>query len=551
MMAAVSPSSSPRLPSPPPIAEDQIGPKSPLAASDEQANLFGNFDHGAERRIRPGTKAADMAEGPPLVDLAEIDSAFQLTEHLKALHNFLTHPLGSTNSIPVDRPIALRLAQPPDGVDKSLWLYELCRFLVQKANAIIIALFSDNPPCSSSTCPEMRASEWQYLCAVHDPPKSCCAIDYCCHTLDWAANTLTSPKHFPSRLALGTEANPAHQQVRQLTNIFRRVYRIFAHAWFQHREMFWKVETRTGLYVFFKTVCDVYTLIPEDNFTIPSDAEGIETTPVVAQSPPVILQKGDLVPDEDDGDVEGAGATTAPGNTTKRHRHTPSVGASCVTTVVEENEEEEEQQPQHEQQTEQQQEHQQEYQSESQPEEVPKLESEPIPSISTIEKPREEAEQPFPSQADEVPQTTIETSEDAAPHEIEIQTNPAAVEEEPQTAIIEEEAKNSNISEEEPDLQSPPENVSEDPPAEAADPPTEKENEKEKAKEDEEKSSSGADHDVAERATAATAGVDEGEDAGAETETQTQEEPAAEKVEKADADDDPMPEPVTEPDTTS
>ena len=172
--------------------------------------------------------------------------------------------------------MALKLAQAPDNVDKTLWLYELCRFLTQKVNSIIVALFSDNPACSSTTCPEMRASEWQYLCAVHDPPKSCCAIDYCCHTLDWAANTLTSPKHFPSRLALGADQSTQHSQMRQLTNIFRRVYRVFAHAWFQHQDMFWKVEGRTGLYVFFKTVCDVYGLIPEDNYTIPPQAEGIE-----------------------------------------------------------------------------------------------------------------------------------------------------------------------------------------------------------------------------------------------------------------------------------
>lgn len=77
MAAAMSPSSSPRLPSPPPMAEDQIGPLSPTAAmSEEKGKLggFGNVDHGASRRIRPGTKAADMAEGPPLVELSEVSS---------------------------------------------------------------------------------------------------------------------------------------------------------------------------------------------------------------------------------------------------------------------------------------------------------------------------------------------------------------------------------------------------------------------------------------------------------------------------------------------
>ncbi|PVH93626.1 Mob1/phocein, partial [Periconia macrospinosa] len=343
-----SPLSSPRLPSPPPIAEIQLGPKSPSPGTEEQQKLFSTLDNGASRRIRPGTRADDMAEGPPLVDLSEIDSAFQLTEHLKALHNFLTHPPDTDTTAAVNRDMALKLAHPPENIDKTLWLYELCRFLTQKVNAIIIALFSDSPPCSSSTCPEMRASEWQYLCAVHDPPKSCGAIDYSCHTLDWAANTLTSPKNFPSRLAMGPDQSTQHQQIRNLTNIFRRVYRIFAHAWFQHRDMFWKVEGRTGLYVFFKTVCDVYDLIPEDNYTIPPEAEGIEQSEEAKPvRTPLILKREPSGPGaaSDKGSTFDSGDNTlsTPGtSTTKRHRNSPTVSLSSVSTVVEESEEDEE-----------------------------------------------------------------------------------------------------------------------------------------------------------------------------------------------------------------
>jgi hypothetical protein len=74
MAAAISPASSPRLPSPPPIAEDQTGPTSPAAGPfDDNSKLPGNAsDDNASRRIRPGTKAEDMAEGPPLVELSEV-----------------------------------------------------------------------------------------------------------------------------------------------------------------------------------------------------------------------------------------------------------------------------------------------------------------------------------------------------------------------------------------------------------------------------------------------------------------------------------------------
>lgn len=216
-----------------------------------------------------------------------------------------------------------------------------------KVNNLIIAFFAEDPPCSVQTCPEMRASEWQYLCAVHDPPKSCCAIDYCCHTLDWANNTLTSPKYFPSRLTLGSEAGGGPQaSMRHLTNVFRRLYRIFAHAWFQHRDVFWEVEGHDGLYIFFRTVCDIFQLIPEDNYTIPPEAEGpdaIQPQPKLEEQPDskrlTILRKEIETPLP--AEVEGLDPSISTGATTRRHKHSPSTG-SRVTTITESAEDPEE-----------------------------------------------------------------------------------------------------------------------------------------------------------------------------------------------------------------
>jgi hypothetical protein len=225
-----------------------------------------------------------------------------------------------------------------------------------KVNNLIIAFFAEDPPCSQQSCPEMRASEWQYLCAVHDPPKSCCAIDYCCHTLDWATNILTSPKYFPSRLTLGSESGGGPQaSMRHLTNIFRRLYRIFAHAWFQHRDVFRQVENTDGLYVFFKTVCDVYELIPQDNYTVPEEAERLaasDDTPEEPQGhsitaavlPPennrrISVLRNDSVittpalPLETPTDAQ-ASLNISTGATTRRHKHSPSTGSS-VSTIAE------------------------------------------------------------------------------------------------------------------------------------------------------------------------------------------------------------------------
>lgn len=46
--------------------------------------------------------------------------------------------------------------------------------------------------CSTKSCPEMKASEWVYLCAAHTEPSSCSAIDYILHTLESASTLLNA-----------------------------------------------------------------------------------------------------------------------------------------------------------------------------------------------------------------------------------------------------------------------------------------------------------------------------------------------------------------------
>lgn len=187
----------------------------------------------------------------------------------------------------------------------------------------------------------MRASEWQFLCAVHEQPKSCCAIDYCCHTLDWAANVVTNPKLFPSRFVAlsggesgGSDRNAA---VKNLVNVFRRLHRIFAHAWFQHRGVFWSVEGQTGLYVFFKTVCDMYDTLPAENYKLPPEAEGLESAAAAAEN----MERGgkkehSMIPTPTSQHRSEDDNFLPPGRTnTRRHiRSSPSTG-SAVTTVIE------------------------------------------------------------------------------------------------------------------------------------------------------------------------------------------------------------------------
>lgn len=73
---------SPRLPSPPPLTEVQFGPGSDesagqlrRASKDEHGD-----DSGVTRRVRSGSKALDMAAGPPLIPLAQVSPMLRLRE---------------------------------------------------------------------------------------------------------------------------------------------------------------------------------------------------------------------------------------------------------------------------------------------------------------------------------------------------------------------------------------------------------------------------------------------------------------------------------------
>ncbi|KAL5594615.1 hypothetical protein BROUX41_001534 [Berkeleyomyces rouxiae] len=344
-MSTMAPSS-PRLPSPPPSAEIPAGISIDYGAYSEHLAEAALYRINSKRRVHPGTRSKDMASGPPLVNLSELDSPFQLQEHLAALHYH--HTEGATK--PVTRSIATLLAQPPPSVDRIVWLYELCRFLIVQCNDLIVGFLFDTPPCSAATCPEMRASEWQFLCAVHETPKNCCAIDYCCHTLDWAANVITDPKLFPSRFITMSESHMTTPGMKTLINVFRRLHRIFAHAWFLHRNVFWAVEDPSGLYILFKAVCNVYNLLPGDTYKLPPEAEGLlpQSAPADAEqtidrkvSGPITIIKQiatSETPDAPQTAEEGERPSSRAGNrASTTYSGTPSTG-STVNTVHEDEE---------------------------------------------------------------------------------------------------------------------------------------------------------------------------------------------------------------------
>uniref|UniRef100_A0A094ZNM2 MOB kinase activator-like 4 n=1 Tax=Schistosoma haematobium TaxID=6185 RepID=A0A094ZNM2_SCHHA len=118
--------------------------------------------------------------------------------------------------------------------------------------------------CTPKTCPQMTATEqWIFLCAAHKTPKECPAVDYTRHTLDGAACLLNSSKYFPSRVSIKVTS------VNRLDSVCRRVYRIFSHAYYHHREIFDSFEESTALCRRFTTFVLKYNLMSKDNLIVP------------------------------------------------------------------------------------------------------------------------------------------------------------------------------------------------------------------------------------------------------------------------------------------
>ncbi|KAK9900460.1 Mob1/phocein [Cystobasidium minutum MCA 4210] len=152
-------------------------------------------------------------------------------------------------------------------VDRDVWLYEhLRRLAIDLSQPFVVTL---QEHCTRETCPEMKAGEWLYLCAAHATANEteCCAIDYITHTLDGATALLNSSRYFPSRI------NIPPTSLKHFTSIARRLYRIFAHAWYHHRELFDLCESSTSLYERFLALSIEYDLVPRELLTIPSQHE--------------------------------------------------------------------------------------------------------------------------------------------------------------------------------------------------------------------------------------------------------------------------------------
>ncbi|KAJ7624934.1 Mob1/phocein [Roridomyces roridus] len=240
-----------------------------------------------------------------LPSLSSLDSAFQLQEYISLLIRLDVHDVDAIVSVPgrgkqKEKEKEKEVDAGDDGkktevtVDEACWKYEQLRRLAQDLSHPLITMLQQ--VCTRTTCPEMKAGEWLYLCVAHGNDgamEQCCAIDYILHTLDSATALLNSPRAFPSRLQIPPTSH------RHFSSLARRLGRIFAHAFFHHREEFEQAEAESSLYARFLALTEKFDLVPADFLVIPSRAVGnaensrtdrrMSVVPLADVPPPTLL----------------------------------------------------------------------------------------------------------------------------------------------------------------------------------------------------------------------------------------------------------------------
>ncbi|KAG6902118.1 hypothetical protein C0995_004064 [Termitomyces sp. Mi166 len=234
-----------------------------------------------QRPLR-GSRISTFYPVKSLPSLASLDSAFQLQEYISLLIRLDVHDVEAITSLPgkragKEKELDTEGEKSDDGedgdekgkidpiVDEACWIYEQLRRLAQDLTHPLITMLQHE--CTRASCPEMKAGEWLYLCVAHGTDgdvEQCCAIDYILHTLDSATALLNTPRAFPSRIQIPQSSH------RHFSSLARRLGRIFAHAYFHHREAFEQAEAESSLYARFLALTSKFDLVPSEFLVIPT-----------------------------------------------------------------------------------------------------------------------------------------------------------------------------------------------------------------------------------------------------------------------------------------
>jgi len=203
------------------------------------------------RRNRPGTKAEQWSNWPEL-SFENMNSTCAVQQYIQLLIKRNPEDIKT-------------IVTCPESQDPNVWQYEHLRLICLELNTFLIMLSNE---CHPDVCDTMKATDdAEFFCAAHPKAQPCSAIDYSIHTVDGSISLLNCHSFFPTRVSIQPSS------LKHFSNIARRLYRIFAHAWFHHREIFVEFEHQTHLYarfLYFST--KAFNLISPKVVIIPPEA---------------------------------------------------------------------------------------------------------------------------------------------------------------------------------------------------------------------------------------------------------------------------------------
>ena len=162
----------------------------------------------AIQRPLKGSRISSFYPVKSLPPLSALDSAFQLQEYISLLIRLDVHDVEKIVSIPgkgsaegqegevkTEEKEAEKEGTGSVNVDEACWVYEQLRYVPRFASSarhynkkLLRRLAQDlshplitmlQQECTRSTCPEMKAGEWLYLCVAHGNEG---AMEVCAHS---------------------------------------------------------------------------------------------------------------------------------------------------------------------------------------------------------------------------------------------------------------------------------------------------------------------------------------------------------------------------------
>ena len=225
--------------------DDDSGP--PPYSDDELNGDDDELSNNKKKRFIFGCKKSELYNWE-ISNIDDKDTIYGINEYISELIRKDSMNIEQIISLPLSKDCTLEQ-----------FLLESMKIYLIDIGYLIVYMSEE---CNINSCPKMQATKkFRYRCSAHKGgPRDCCAIRYSIHILDHFSNLLTSKKY--------SNINNINKNIlkQDLNNLCRRVYRIFAHAFYHHKLIFNKFESKYFLCTRFIMFFQKYRIVSNSHF---------------------------------------------------------------------------------------------------------------------------------------------------------------------------------------------------------------------------------------------------------------------------------------------